>query len=90
MIRPLKFLILERGIEMATRKVVVRECDRCGKREEFQEGILKPTNTGPAFGIIVNGLTTVKFEDICDKCQKRINALTNAIIGKEEKPEEKA
>jgi hypothetical protein len=75
---------------MATRKVVVRECDRCGKREEFPEGKLPTPSTGPAFGIVVNGITTVKFDDICDKCQKRINALTNAIVGKEEEPKEVA
>lgn len=66
---------------MATRTVTIRECDRCGRKEEVDA---PPQNDGPPIVEIVSGLhEPVKrsvYTDLCPTCRNSVKSLLDKIF----------
>ncbi len=76
---------------MAVRKVVIRECDRCGKKDELPVSDAPDDNAKQdvVLEITRNGVGVVRYGDLCERCDQRVNnvieALKNARSTKDKK-----
>ena len=82
---------------MAKELVARTICDRCGKAaEEVVDGagVSGDVATPPRFYIEVKGRKVVQLEDLCSKCEDRVNSLIEDIKlekpAKEKKPAKKS
>lgn len=63
---------------MAVRKVVIRECDRCGKKDELLESEV-PENSTEILSITLKGESVISYADLCDRCDQRVTNVVNAL-----------
>lgn len=66
---------------MAVRKVVIRECDRCGKTDELLDSAVPDDNTKQdvVLEITLRGQEVVRYGDLCDRCDQRVTNVVNAL-----------